>query len=100
MNKIILKVRRTKARSLKGWIGAKPPCASAGIPRSPKYSWVYSTQLYFRSKLELKLKSSLPGIGPKLRLLKENDSPDLPSGPPGGRGDKNKIKNVLKYSWV
>ncbi len=26
------------------------------------------------------------------------DSPGLP-GPPGGRGDKNKIKNVLGYSW-
>ena len=30
----------------------------------------------------------------------ENDSPDPRPDPPGGRGDKNKIKSVLKYSCV
>ncbi len=40
------------------------------------------------------------GSGPKPRLLKENGSRDPPTGPPGGRGGKNKLKSVFKYSWV
>ena len=31
-------------------------------------------------------------------LLRKMSVRTLP-GPPGGRGDKNKIKSVLKYSW-
>ncbi len=50
--------------------------------------------------MKIQIKIVPPGSVPKPRLLKENDSPDPPSGPPGGRGDKNKIKNILKYSWA
>jgi hypothetical protein len=51
-------------------------------------------------KVEIKLP---PGSGPKSsqhhRLPKENGSPDPPPDPPGGRGDRKKLKSVLKYSW-
>jgi hypothetical protein len=43
------------------------------------------------------------GFGPEsakhLRSPQENGSPDPPSGPPGGRGDKNKFKSTQKCSW-
>ncbi len=38
-------------------------------------------------EVNIKLKLNLPpGSGPKPRTLGENDSPDPPSGPPGGGG--------------
>ncbi len=56
-------------------------------------------------KATVKIQNILPpriraGIAPKLRLRKENDSPDPPPGPPGGGAAKNRIKNRLKHKWV
>ncbi len=56
-------------------------------------------------KAKIKITSMLltPGSGPesaqRLRSHYEHESPDPPLDPPGGRGDKTKIKNVLTYSW-
>ena len=43
-------------------------------------------------KMKIEIQSS-PGSGPKALLLKEHESPDPPSGPPGRGGVKNKLKN-------
>ncbi len=37
---------------------------------------------------------------PKTPDLLRNMSVRIPPDPPGGRGDKDKIKSVLKYGWV
>jgi hypothetical protein len=48
----------------------------------------------------MKIKITTPRSGPKPWLLKENESPDRPSGLHGGGGDKHKIKSILEYNWV
>ncbi len=56
------------------------------------------TQLYVRSNK--KANSEIPpDPAPKPGFLTEHDSPDSPLGP-RGRGDKNKIKGVLKNNWA
>ncbi len=49
-------------------------------------------------KVKMEIKNQ---ITPRIRLLKENDSTNPPSGPPRGKGGGNhKLKNILLYSWV
>ncbi len=66
------------------------------LPRTKnrvKYPAVLKVNIY------IKIEIPHPGSGPNPGLLKEKDSPDPPPGPPGGEGGKNKLTNVLKYSW-
>ena len=79
----------------------RPPGPKTDQSKKPRNLKVMIEQwrLYLRAK-QNQNSNCFPGSGPKPRLLKENDSPDPPSGPPGEGGDKKQIKSVLKYSWA
>jgi hypothetical protein len=48
----------------------------------------------------MKIEKVFPGIGPKRMISFGKGESGPPPGAPGGRGDKNKMKSVLVYSWV
>ncbi len=92
--------RRPTSRAVPG-TRPEPGATAAGgrPPESGHTAHQTPPQLYLKSKSKLQLKLP-PGSGPKPRPLRENDSPDPPWGPSKGRGDRNKIENVLKCSWA
>ncbi len=51
----------------------------------------YTNPAVLKVKIKTKIRNT-PRIGPKKRLLKDNDSPDPPSGPPGEGGQRKNKK--------
>ncbi len=76
------------------------PFGNSENPQKPRDPAPTQDPSVLKVKIEIKIQALPPGPGPKPRLLKDNDSPDPPSGPPaGGEGDKENIKSVLEHSW-
>ncbi len=77
------------------------PGNEGGIPSRTLATALYPPVLEVKIKIEIKLPPRIrAGIGPKPSISSEKWQPGPFPGPPGGRGDKSKVKSALKYNWV